>query len=171
MPFTVREGINIFLAGYVPTENMRFREEELSFKIIDAMEEIKEDKIGWYEYPKLVKTQGTFTLTVMPGRFKTSQITVMLGENGTGKTTFIKMLAECGKKKKEGEEQVDYNLPQMSVSYKPQTIAPKFEGSVRELLNSKVKDAWLSASFVSEVTKPLNLENIIDNEVQSLSGG
>ena len=82
---------------------MRFRDEELSFKIIDAMEEIKEDKIGWYEYPKLVKTQGTFTLTVMPGRFKTSQITVMLGENGTGKTTFIKMLAECGKKKKEGE--------------------------------------------------------------------
>jgi len=25
MPFTVREGINIFLAGFVPTENMRFR--------------------------------------------------------------------------------------------------------------------------------------------------
>jgi ATP-binding cassette, sub-family E, member 1 len=27
MPFTVREGINIFLSGFVPTENMRFREE------------------------------------------------------------------------------------------------------------------------------------------------
>lgn len=26
MPFTVREGINIFLAGFVPTENMRFRD-------------------------------------------------------------------------------------------------------------------------------------------------
>ena len=51
----------------------------------------------------MVKKQGTFTLTVLPGRFKTSQITVMLGENGTGKTTFIKMLSECGKKKKEGE--------------------------------------------------------------------
>ena len=36
MPFTVREGINIFLAGFVPTENMRFREEELSFKISDT---------------------------------------------------------------------------------------------------------------------------------------
>lgn len=33
MPFSVREGINIFLAGYVPTENMRFREEELTFKV------------------------------------------------------------------------------------------------------------------------------------------
>lgn len=59
----------------------------------------------------------------------------------------------------------------MSVSYKPQTIAPKFEGTVRELLNTKVKDAWMTPNFVSEVTKPLNLENIIDNEVQQLSGG
>lgn len=27
MPFSVREGINIFLAGFVPTENLRFRDE------------------------------------------------------------------------------------------------------------------------------------------------
>ncbi len=27
------EGINIFLAGFVPTENLRFREEALSFKV------------------------------------------------------------------------------------------------------------------------------------------
>ena len=33
MPFSVREGINVFLAGFVPTENLRFRDEELSFKI------------------------------------------------------------------------------------------------------------------------------------------
>jgi translation initiation factor RLI1 len=33
MPFSVREGINIFLAGFVPTENLRFRDEELSFKL------------------------------------------------------------------------------------------------------------------------------------------
>ena len=35
MPYGVREGINIFLAGYVPSENMRFRDEELSFKIAE----------------------------------------------------------------------------------------------------------------------------------------
>lgn len=33
MPFSVREGINIFLSGFVPTENLRFREEELNFKL------------------------------------------------------------------------------------------------------------------------------------------
>ena len=33
MPFAVREGINIVLEGFVPTENMRFRTHELSFKV------------------------------------------------------------------------------------------------------------------------------------------
>ena len=33
MPFSVREGINIFLAGFVPTENMKFREVELTFRV------------------------------------------------------------------------------------------------------------------------------------------
>jgi len=35
MPFSVREGINVFLAGFLPTENMRFREFELNFKVTD----------------------------------------------------------------------------------------------------------------------------------------
>ena len=39
------------------------------------------------------KTFGTFTVNVDPGQFHTSEIVVLLGENGTGKTTFIKMLA------------------------------------------------------------------------------
>jgi ATP-binding cassette subfamily E protein 1 len=33
LPFSVREGINIFLSGFVPTENLRFREESLTFKV------------------------------------------------------------------------------------------------------------------------------------------
>jgi translation initiation factor RLI1 len=33
MPFSVREGINIFLAGFIPSENLRFRETALSFKV------------------------------------------------------------------------------------------------------------------------------------------
>jgi ATP-binding cassette subfamily E protein 1 len=40
MPFSVREGINVFLAGFVPTENLRFREESLSFKVATGVEEI-----------------------------------------------------------------------------------------------------------------------------------
>ena len=60
----------------------------------------------------------------------------------------------------------------MTVSYKPQKIKhDKFEGTVRDLLNTKVKDAWMTPTFITEVTKPMNLDNIIDNEVQKLSGG
>jgi len=40
----------------------------------------------------MTKTQGNFKLRVVEGEFTDSQIIVMLGENGTGKTTFIRML-------------------------------------------------------------------------------
>ena len=45
-----------------------------------------------YRYPTMTKTQGNFRLRVAEGEFTDSQIVVMLGENGTGKTTFIRML-------------------------------------------------------------------------------
>ena len=42
MPFSVREGINIFLAGFIPTENMKFRDEDLTFKVVETEEEKKQ---------------------------------------------------------------------------------------------------------------------------------
>jgi ATP-binding cassette subfamily E protein 1 len=33
MPMSVRQGINVFLAGFIPSENMRFRDVELNFKV------------------------------------------------------------------------------------------------------------------------------------------
>jgi ATP-binding cassette subfamily E protein 1 len=46
---------------------------------------------------------------------------MMLGQNGTGKTTLIKILA--GVLKPDDEE---IEMPKLSISMKPQTIAPKF---------------------------------------------
>jgi ATP-binding cassette subfamily E protein 1 len=62
-------------------------------------------------------------------------------------------------------------VPQLSVSYKPQKISPRFQGTVRELLHKKVKDAYVHPQFVTDVMRPLNIEDIIDNDVQNLSGG
>lgn len=45
-----------------------------------------------HRYPNMSKTLGNFKLDVLEGEFTDSQIIVMLGENGTGKSTFIRML-------------------------------------------------------------------------------
>ncbi|CAI6002096.1 unnamed protein product [Closterium sp. NIES-65] len=223
LPFSVREGINIFLAGFVPTENLRFRDESLTFRVpqstpflpstpspppvplllspshqgtktlVDNPEEGGQDvqsvryrylgmikKHGGfnlllplphsilsppfipsqvaetpvaetpvdnpeeaktytrYKYPRMVKKQGGFKLTVEPGDFTDSQIVVMLGENGTGKTTFIRMLAalsrpdpdeETGKEAQDPDEETGKeaeDLPEFNVSFKPQKISRKF---------------------------------------------
>lgn len=62
-------------------------------------------------------------------------------------------------------------IPKLNVSYKPQKIAPKYPGSVRQLLHSKIKNAYQHPQFVSDVMKPMNIEDIIDNKVTQLSGG
>jgi ATP-binding cassette subfamily E protein 1 len=108
---------------------------------------------------------GNFSLEIVEGGFTDSEILVMLGQNGTGKTTFIRMLA--GLLQSDGNEQV----PQLNVSYKPQKIAPKFEGSVRMLFIKKIKGMFLHPQFNTDVMKPLNIEDIIDNQVTQLSGG
>ncbi|RXN34272.1 ATP-binding cassette sub-family E member 1 [Labeo rohita] len=165
MPFSVREGINIFLDGYVPTENLRFRETSLVFKVAETATEEEVKKLCRYQYPNMKKSMGEFTLSITEGEFTDSEIMVMLGENGTGKTTFIRMLA--GGLKPDGGGEV----PILNVSYKPQKISPKFKGSVRALLHEKIRDAYTHPQFVTDVMKPMQIESIIDQDVQNLSGG
>uniref|UniRef100_A0A3B4UBJ9 ATP-binding cassette sub-family E member 1 n=1 Tax=Seriola dumerili TaxID=41447 RepID=A0A3B4UBJ9_SERDU len=62
-------------------------------------------------------------------------------------------------------------VPILNVSYKPQTISPKFKGSVRALLHEKIRDAYTHPQFITDVMKPLQIESIIDQDVQNLSGG
>nr|QST14995.1 ABCE1 protein [Diaphanosoma celebensis] len=166
VPFSVREGINIFLDGYVPTENLRFREESLVFRVAESATEEEVKRMHHYEYPEMVKTLGDFKLKVEAGSFTDSEIVVLLGENGTGKTTLIRLMA--GRlSPDEGSEEI----PALNISYKPQKISPKSQGTVRHLLHEKVRDAYTHPQFVADVMKPLKIEDIIDQEVQNLSGG
>ena len=165
MPFSVREGINIFLDGFVPTENLRFRETELVFKVSEsAQEEVK--RLCQYEYPNMGKAMGSFNLAIEKGTFTDSEIIVMLGENGTGKTTFIKILAG-GLKPDAG----DSELPSLNVSYKPQKISPKSQKTVKELLMEKIFEMYRHPQFQTDVLKPLEIERIQDQLVTELSGG
>lgn len=165
LPASVREGINIFLDGHIPTENMRFRNESLQFKLADAADGLILDRTNAMEYPAMKKTQGDFHLTVEGGDFTDSEILVMMGENGTGKTTFCKLLA--GAIAPDNGQQI----PKLNISMKPQKIAPKFPGTVRQLFFKKIRAAFLHPQFQTDVVKPLKIDNIIDQEVQTLSGG
>ena len=165
MPFTVREGINIFLDGFIPTENLRFREESLTFKVSENAEDEEIKRSRRYCYPNMEKRLQNFQLKVHEGQFTDSEIIVMLGENGTGKTTFIRMMA--GLLPPDNEEQV----PQLNVSYKPQKISPKSSGTVRMLLHTKIRDAYIHPQFITDVLKPMQIERLFDQEVQNLSGG
>ncbi|KAH0826624.1 RNAse L inhibitor-type ATP binding cassette protein [Lanmaoa asiatica] len=165
MPYSVREGINIFLDGFIPTENLRFREESLSFKMMETAEELIVDKTRHYTYPAMTKTMGNFKLTVETGSFTDSEIVVMLGENGTGKTTFVRLLAGVT------TPDIETDKMELAVSLKPQTISPKFPGTVRMLLLKQIKQAFMHPQFQSDVLKPMSLENIMDQEVKTLSGG
>ncbi|XP_051219922.1 ABC transporter E family member 2 isoform X2 [Lolium perenne] len=115
------------------------------------------------------KTLGDFKLTVMEGEFTDSQIVVMLGENGTGKTTFIRMLA--GHLKPDTEEGTEIEIPEFNVSYKPQKLSPKFTGSVRQLFHKKIRESYMHPQFTSDVMKPLQMEQLMDHDVMTLSGG
>ncbi|KAG7006767.1 pre-mRNA-processing protein prp40 [Physcia stellaris] len=165
LPASVREGINIFLDGNIPTENLRFREESLTFRLTEAGDELKYDKARGYTYPNMEKTLGGFHLAIEGGQFTDSEIIVMMGENGTGKTTFCRLLA--GLEKPDGQAKV----PQMHISLKPQKITAKFEGTVRSLFLKKIKASFLSPQFQTDVYKPLKIEDFIDQEIRHLSGG
>lgn len=178
-PYSVREGINIFLDGNIPSENLRFREESLTFRIADTADDLPLDRTRRFKYPSMTKALGNFTLNVQGGQFTDSEIIVMLGENGTGKTTMVRMLAGA---LKPDNDQV---IPKMAVSMKPQKISPKFTGDVRSLflkkvcyrqssgckLTIKIRASFLHPQFNTDVLKPLNVDPILDNEVQTLSGG
>lgn len=165
MPFSVREGINIFLDGMIPTENLRFRETPLVFKVSENASEEEVKRHARYDYPRMTKKLGSFELVVEPGSFTDSEIVVMLGENGTGKTTFIRMLA--GSLKPDDESK----LPVMHVSYKPQKISPKSEKTVQNLLLEKIRDSFTHPQFATDVLKPLQMERLYDQQVMNLSGG
>ncbi|MEM3899086.1 MAG: ribosome biogenesis/translation initiation ATPase RLI [Candidatus Bathyarchaeia archaeon] len=160
----VRTGINIYLQGYIPDENVRFRKEAIIFH-----EKPPTISFGGGEtllrWNSIEKTYEGFKLVAYPGEIKKGEIIGILGPNGIGKTTFIKILAGL-EKTDDGKE-----FKELEVSYKPQYISAEYQGTVQELLMSIAKEEFGSSWYKVEILQPLGLEKFLDRNVTELSGG
>lgn len=160
----VRTGINIYLQGYIPDENIMFRKESIIFhEKPPAMTALGDEvMLRWGQFEK---TFNGFKLTAQPGEIRKGEIIGILGPNGIGKTTFVKILA--GMEKADTEQE----FGKLTVSYKPQYIAPDYSGSVMELLMNVAKENYTSSWYKTEILQPLHVEPLLDHNVMELSGG
>jgi len=160
----VRTGINIYLQGYIPDENVRFRKEAIIFheKPPTVSLGVGETLLKWKQ---IRKTYEGFELAAHSGEIKRGEIIGILGPNGIGKTTFVKILA--------GIENTDdgKKFGELEVSYKPQYISAEYEETVRQLLMSVAKENFTSSWYKTEIIQPLRIHLLLDRNVVELSGG
>jgi ATP-binding cassette subfamily E protein 1 len=160
----VRTGINIYLQGYIRDENVRFRKEAIMFheKPPTVSFVVGETLLKWKQIKKTFKG---FKLVAHAGETKRGEIIGILGPNGIGKTTFVKILA--------GIEKTDdgKKFGELEVSYKPQYISGEYEGTVQELLRSIAKEKFISSWYKTEILKPLGINTLLDRNIAELSGG
>lgn len=156
---TTREGINSYLGGYSKEENYRFRGYEISFFGHSGEEKKKsgETLISW---PAIEKKLGNFRLKAKENSVKKNEVVGILGPNGIGKTTFMKILA--------GQLKPD-NTPletRVKISHKPQYISYSGEKKVIDLFEAENFE-----KVRTELLKPLELEQLLEKKAKNLSGG
>ncbi len=162
----VRTGINIYLQGFIPDENIRFRKEPIIFHV-------KPPTVSWaagetvLKWGAMKKSFGEFSLIVEAEEAKQGEVIGILGPNGIGKTTFVKLLAGIEKPSK-GKPPIKGEIP---VSYKPQYISAEYKGTVEDLLKSMAKEDFESGWYRSEIVQPLNVLSLFDRDIAQLSGG
>ena len=152
---SVREGINSYLDGYLKEENTRIRTAPLKFE--QSVERVTAFPQPVLEWSELQFAVGEFNLSVHKGALNKNEIIGILGENGIGKTTFVKMLA--------GEVESDLDQ-QLNVAYKPQYLDyANNETLVAEFLSRAIEH------YEASIVKPLNLETLYGRQLNQLSGG
>lgn len=163
LPRQVRQAINVYLDGYLPEENIRFRDVPIVFESSPPRSDwIAHEMIS---YDNLTKDFGTFKLEVEKGKVHIGESVGIVGPNATGKTTFVKMLA--GAVSPDGGKVVR----DARVAYKPQYISADFDGTVKEMLYTTAYETVDSGFFQNEVIIPLGVKHLMEKKVNSLSGG
>ena len=166
-PLSTLEGINMYLNGYITTQNIRFREEEYNLKpTSDSNQITTENNINnetFFKYSDSVINFNNYKLTIPEGKIQlNNNIIVILGENGTGKTTFIKWLAKSlGLSVSFKEQSTDIS------KYKKDSGYP----TVIELVHQQIRTIYYDPVFQTDIVKKLDIENIESRYINELSGG
>jgi len=151
-----KNAINVYLGGYLKEENIRFRDKKVKFEARKTFSKKKDDElISWSGVGKKL---GKFSLSAEDGSVNKGEVIGVLGENGIGKTTFVRILADDIKKDK---GKLNGNV---KVSYKPQYLE-----SSDELVMVVLNDAI--SKITNQIINPLNLKPLFEKKLNELSGG
>ncbi len=155
---STKEGINTFLRGFLREENVRFRKEPIEFTKA-APEKNLDNAQSLIEWNDFEISLGDFDLKVNAGKIPKGKVIGVLGENGIGKTTFIKILA--------GELKPTKGTisSELKVSHKPQYLFHTSE----ELVSNYLADAL--HKYKLQLIKPFNIEELLNKKLNELSGG
>lgn len=161
---STKVGINVFLDGYLPTENVRFRDKKFSFDVSSSTHEFQQGDII-ISYPGLEKKYAAFHITAEPGIVRKGEIIGMIGANALGKTTMMKMIA--------GVEKPDNGGPdkKIRISYKPQYLQADADIEVEAVLDRAAGGSIQGSQQEEQILEPLNITRLYGKSVRNLSGG
>ncbi len=161
-PKGVRVGINEYLEGYLPEENVRFREYPVVFD--KRAHAAGAERSTLLAFPAMTRTYDRFRLEVGGGTIRTGEVLGVVGANGIGKSTFARLLA--------GVEDPDAGKAEIGarVSYKPQYIKAPSDDTVEFYLRS-CATGFDSSLYQHDIIEPLALRPILQSPMDTLSGG
>jgi ATP-binding cassette, sub-family E, member 1 len=158
-------GINNFLEGYLPNENVRFREKSYKFDKTSSVQDSLMD-VAVTSYSNLTKSfHSSFKLSVESGSLRKGEIIGLVGANALGKTTFMKMIS--------GMETPDSGSinTDVKISYKPQYLSQEYEGDVRSVLTASYGSEIEGSPLEEQIVSPLGIKKLFEKSIRHLSGG
>ena len=162
---STKVGINVFLDGYLPNENVRFRDKAFSFDVSSTSTDEFQEGSEIVNYPKLTKKYPSFSVEVEPGQVRKGEVLGIMGANALGKTTMMKMIA--------GVEKPDLGDvdKKIKIAYKPQYLQNDIDVEVVALLD-KANGSPVEGSLEEEqILDPLKIKKLYNKSVKNLSGG
>ena len=161
---STKVGINVFLDGYLPAENVRFRDKKFSFDVsTTAGEFINADTV--IKYPILKKKYSNFSVTIEAGQVHKGEVLGILGANALGKTTMMKIITSV--------EKPDSGIvdKKVKIAYKPQYLSNDIDVDVISVLN-KANEGLIEGSQEEEqIVDPLKIKKLYNKSIKNLSGG